>query len=1008
MALSHNTTFQFLDVDDGLSQNSVVDIIQDSYGFIWIATQDGLNRYDGKNFVYFEKYFNDITKFDYSKLGRLYVDEDDKLWLTLSNGSLEYMDPNTNDFRLVPEIPEASCLLQVDVDTHWIGTFGSGLFNLVNGNTQFDKRIPPQSIYNIRKFSDGKIGIAAERGFYLYDGYEFFFYPIPGGYQVSDVLPDESGTIWISTFGGGMYQFNQENEKIEQFHGIDIDANIEEIWIDDEGRFWAATFGKGIFTFHLNDRVVRQFSQDPKDKSSLGYDDVLCIFQDDSGTLWFGTDGAGLALTGQVPKKFNKLVQSQVKSGIQVDIVRSIFAYDDGRTWMGTWGKGLVYFNRESGELFNYYADDRKESLSNNRVISLAMDGENDLWLSVQEGGIDILIESEQNKDPDGAHFQHKAIGLKDNTIYDMLPESRTSMWLACRYTGLTLFDKNKGILKQFLAERGNSTAIPSNFIQVIEPGPNGTLFLGTENSGVVIFDKESETFKSIESLANKQTLSSKQIKSLNFIEPLLWIGTQNGGLNCYHTETGKITAFRREQGLPNNVVYAVLNDDENDLWISTNRGICEIKPIISKELLPQDIDVHCFDVFDGLQGMEFNTGAYFRSESGTLFFGGLNGINWINPTDISLDENTVNVMINEVMVNNRPFIMDTVPFAKKHVKLKHKQNAISFMYRALDYSLSNNNRYEYRLDGYRDEWIDADKLTMASFTNLSPGEYRFDVRASNHDGVMNEAYSSFTFEIVPAVWQTWWFRILMALAIATIIVKVVKWRTARLKEELALQRKVNALESQTLRSQMNPHFLFNGMNSIMHYLVNKGRYEAADYLTKFSKLIRLFLENNREGELTLRKELEALKLYMEVEQRRFEDGFEFSVDVDPEIDIERFVIPPMIIQPFVENAIWHGLLHKNSNRKISLSLDKSNEGILVSVKDNGIGRAKAEELGRRQKHKRKSLGMQITASRISLLNEVHSSDYNVEIIDLLNEDGSAAGTEVRIKLRSLKKTAAA
>jgi hypothetical protein len=325
----------------------------------------------------------------------------------------------------------------------------------------------------------------------------------------------------------------------------------------------------------------------------------------------------------------------------------------------------------------------------------------------------------------------------------------------------------------------------------------------------------------------------------------------------------------------------------------------------------------------------------------------------------------------------------------------------LSFEFAALNYTVPQKNQYAYKLEGADKDWTYSGSRRQATYSNLSGGDYIFYVKAANNDGVWNEAGKSIFIHIAPPLWKTWWFR---SSAIATIIFSVYLFYRRRVafirKEEekkTVFNKQLAQIEMKALKAQMNPHFIFNCMNSINSYILENDRKNASDYLSKFSTLIRLILENSDKQKINLADELAMLETYLQLEQDRLGNKFDYHIEVDASIKTIAFEIPPLILQPFVENAIWHGLVHKTERGIINISIRKESHGLTCIIEDNGIGRSKAALLKEQQVIQHHSMGMKVTEDRLRILNQLNLERPSVNIIDLFTETNEPCGTRAEV-----------
>ena len=335
-----------------------------------------------------------------------------------------------------------------------------------------------------------------------------------------------------------------------------------------------------------------------------------------------------------------------------------------------------------------------------------------------------------------------------------------------------------------------------------------------------------------------------------------------------------------------------------------------------------------------------------------------------------------------------------------KEIRLRYNQDVFSFDFVGIHYNNPQQNRHLFMLESLDKTWRKAGEEKTAYYYNVPPGSYIFHVKVSNSDGVWAE--KSIVIIVSPPWWRTWWAYILFALLLAGIIYGVVRYRINKIRRqhEIVLQQhKATELEMKALRSQMNPHFIFNTLSSINMFILENNKLQASGYLSKFSRLVRLILQNSQEAFIPLDRELEALGLYLELEALRFEQRFAYKISIRDKVDTTMVKVPPLIIQPYAENAIWHGLMHKKEKGLLEIELFQQENSLCCKITDDGIGRKKAAKLKSDSLSTYKSMGMQITASRIEMLQSSNGAESPVIINDLVNADGSAAGTEVIIKI---------
>ena len=452
---------------------------------------------------------------------------------------------------------------------------------------------------------------------------------------------------------------------------------------------------------------------------------------------------------------------------------------------------------------------------------------------------------------------------------------------------------------------------------------------------------------------------------------------------------------------MPNAVVSQLLVDDKDRIWMSTNKGISMLNESRTK--------FTNYDPADGLQGWEFGGRTALKTYDGYLCFGGKNGFNIFHPDSLRINDFKPPVILKRIMIFDEALKMDSSYADMKTLKLSYKQNFFSLEFAALNYDHPEKNQYKYQLINFDKKEVSNGTNRVISYTNVPPGNYTLKVSASNNDGVWNKAGFELELIIIPPFWVTWWFKTIVALILVASVLLFFRLRENRIRKEEARQTAINKqiaeIKMMALRSQMNPHFIFNSLNSIQHFITTHEKEEALHYLSKFSKLIRKILENSRQNTVSVSNELELLKLYIQLEQLRFSNKFDYHISIDEKIDIENTEIPPLLIQPYIENAIQHGLINKSSKGDLWLSLERNNGLLVCKIEDNGIGRDKAQEIEQKKISRHVALGIKVTDERISTLSDL--LDYKIEVVieDLYktqqytDEALQATGTRVTISI---------
>jgi hypothetical protein len=454
----------------------------------------------------------------------------------------------------------------------------------------------------------------------------------------------------------------------------------------------------------------------------------------------------------------------------------------------------------------------------------------------------------------------------------------------------------------------------------------------------------------------------------------VIWIGTA-AGLCRFNETTKKFITFSEKNGSPKGLVTQLLVDDKDRIWMSATGGIVMLNESRTKFTY--------YDPADGLQGREFGGRTVVKTHDGYLCYGGKNGFNIFHPDSLRKNNFIPPVVLKGIKIFDEALKRDSSFTDLKSLKLSYKQNFFSFEFAALNYDHPEKNQYDYQLIGFDKKVVHNGTNRVISYTNVAPGNYTLKVTASNNDGIWNKAGFELELIIIPPFWATWWFKTIVVLVLVGSVLLFFRLRENRIRKEEARQTAINKqiaeIRMVALRGQMNPHFIFNSLNSIQHFITTRDKEEALNYLSKFSKLIRKILENSRENTVSISNELQLLELYIQLEQLRFSNRFDYHIAIDEKIDLENTEIPPLLIQPYIENAILHGLINKNEKGDLWLSLERNNGLLVCKIEDNGIGRARSQEIEQGKVSRHRSLGIKVTEERISGLSEL--LDYKMEVV---------------------------
>jgi hypothetical protein len=460
----------------------------------------------------------------------------------------------------------------------------------------------------------------------------------------------------------------------------------------------------------------------------------------------------------------------------------------------------------------------------------------------------------------------------------------------------------------------------------------------------------------------------------------------------------------RYSEGFPGINVLSMLADNFGNIWFVDGRStISRLNTKTGKFLTLSEKD--------GMQKRKFYwENAHLKDAYGNLYFGSEEGFFRISPDKFVDTYPPSFVYLKTISINHKPASLSTSANYVQELVLKHNENNLSIEAGIIDYYSEGKSRIRYKLERPNENWQWGSNPFTINFEGLQPGTYKLILQASNAVDDFNGPEKILWITIRPAWWSTWWFRGLVILCLTAIIYSLIRWRLHRKfqvqlehsqkeKQLAELQQQKTDLEMQALRAQMNPHFIFNSLNSINRFILQNDKLQASEYLTKFSRLVRLILQNSQASFISLESELEALQLYLDLESIRFDHHFDSTIIVEDDIDSSLIKVPPLIIQPYAENAIWHGLMHKEEKGHLDIKIMEQEDYLLCKITDDGVGRKKAAELKSKSASSHKSMGMRITADRIAMLQQKKQSGSYVTIHDLILPDGNPGGTEVTLKI---------
>ncbi|MDJ0916493.1 MAG: sigma 54-interacting transcriptional regulator [Woeseiaceae bacterium] len=802
---SRSMRFSHITHEDGLSQSFVYAMAQDRDGFMWLGTQEGLNRFDGHNFrIYAEDPDNPEALAD-DGIRTLFLDDTGLLWIGTDAGGLSAFDPVTETFKTYLHDPTdrtsiADNLVRVVMEDSagnlWVGTDGSGLDRLDRDTGIFEHfphdPLDPGSlagghVWDIAQRNDGTLWVATSEGLSRFNPIEKTFtnfrHDQDDPASLSDsrlraLFEDSRGDLWIGTLTGGLNRFDDDTSTFERFEHRAEDPSslssnqVNAIFEDDDGVLWVGT-DRGLNAWNPESMSFSSYREDPVDPDSIANDNVLSIFQDHGGVLWVGTY-EGLSLWNPTTRAMLHYRQdANDPSSLSSNVVTSFTEDATGRVWVGTFGGGINILDREVGRFSRLVHDPEDDSsISSNRVMALLTDSTGTIWAGTRNAGLNRI-------DADGVtRYVHDSADptslCADGVSYLIEDSGKAGLWVATFGGGLCYFDRSAGAFTGFRHDPEDSSSISSDRILHLFEDSSQTLWVGTFGGSLNRFDRANGNFERIEAEPRRNDgLSGNEIYLITE-DPSgdLWIAAKGGGLNRWSKQDrdqGNVTfeRFSEIDGLPNATIYSGTWDEQGNLWMSTGRGLSCLD-VVTREF-------RNFTTDDGLQGNEFNFAAGYGSSDGSLFFGGLNGFNAFDPAALTAKGRAPRVAITSLLSLNEPVDLTESRRDGVAVALRHDEYLVSFEFAALDFAAPLRHRFMYRLDGLDSDWIDAGNRRQATYTNLPAGDYTFRVRAGNGDGTWSVDEATLSLHVQPAPWASWWAYLLYALAILMLVLAMIR-----------------------------------------------------------------------------------------------------------------------------------------------------------------------------------------------------------------------------------------
>lgn len=870
LAQSGQLVFEHISLEQGLSQSTVLTILQDKEGYLWLGTQEGLNKYDGYSFMVYTNDPKDPTSISDNWITTIYEDREGNLWAGTNAGGLNKFDRTHNQFIHYRHEENNPYSLSNDrilsifegrKGTLWVGTDGGGLNRLDKTNDQFESyQFEAEDIISSNKNNvtailedrAGNLWWGTDGGGLIRLNWETGDYKIfkpnaddpntISSDRISCIQQDRHGNLWIGTNGGGLNKFDTRSERFKHYQAkledpfSLSDDHIYTILEDASGRLWIGTDG-GLNQYIPHKDHFLVIKNDPINPTSLSNDMIRAIYEDRGGILWVGTYSGALNKFDSKKAAFKNYGQNPANPNSLSDKnVWSIFEDRSGRLWIGT-NDGLNKLDRKTGIFTHFYHDPgNPSSISQNVIRVVYQDRSGGMWIGTDGGGLNKYNE-EKNSFEAYTSNPKKSNTLSDNNIRCIFDDSNGILWVGT-VNGLNQFDRETKTFKRYMNDPNDPNSISGNHIRFIYEDARGAIWVGTFG-GLSLFVQTKDQFISFrhnpdnpQSLSNDRVLCALEDRLNRF-----WLGTYGGGLDLLDRKEFIFTHYTVEDGLPNDAIYGILEDKEGNLWLSTNKGLSKFNP--------DSRNFKNYDVNDGLQSNEFNGNAYHKGQDGELFFGGINGFTAFYPENVRDNTHIPPIVLTAFKKYDKDVKLDKDLSVIQQLNLSYKDDFFSFEFAALDFTNPEKNQYAYKLEGFDKEWIQSGNRRYANYTNLDGGTYIFRVKGSNNNGVWNTDGASVKIVITPPFWQTWWFRIGVVLYVIMLGYVIIKYRMKSInaqKRKLELEvaqrtRELNQSNYELLRAKKDTDDILNNVEEGL-FLLNRNLEFGAQYSLALERIL--------------------------------------------------------------------------------------------------------------------------------------------------------------------------
>ncbi|WP_138475701.1 hybrid sensor histidine kinase/response regulator transcription factor [Dyadobacter bucti] len=996
-ALTQNIRFSQIGVNEGLSQGSVRFVFQDSKGFIWFGTKDGLSKYDGYKVTVYKKEIKNSNSLSSNDIKCISEDREGKLWIATWEGGVNVFDPKLQRFTnyrkgspgpLHLSSDYIECIF-VDSDNNvWVGTAADGLDYFDRKQNRFihfshdrvnSRSLTDNGISTIYEDSEKNIWIGTVNGLNRFDKKTKSFGRYshgpgtgkPGFYNsIKFIFEDSRKNLWLGSYGGGLNLLDRKSGSWVSFKNNELgNVSLMSMAEDDHGILWIGTENNGLVRYNPLDESFKRFWANENDKTGISSNTINSVLKDADGNIWLGTQNGGANLLTPGADKFNHYRHQQGVNSLSHNIVNVIFEDSDNMLWIGTDGGGLDRFDRNKQHFTNYRNQkNNAASISGDYVLAIAEDEKHNLWLGTWGKGLTVFNPAENRY----RHFRNNPAdprSVNSNYAFAIFRDSRNRLWVGTYGEGLDLYDPATDSFTHTLNDPKNPASLSSNYILNIREARNGNLLIGTEGGGLNIMDVQTGKFRTYKHSDATNSLSNNGVSSVwEDKKGNIWIGT-NYGLNMLDPKTGLFRHWFTENGLPNDIITSLQPDGDGNLWINTTKGI-------SKYNLAKDTFEN-FGIADGLQGNEFKD-ARCLSRDGRMYLGGYNGFNEFYPKDTraSLEEQSIvftgfQIFNKEVPVSREGALKESINSVRE-ILLSYAESVITFEFAALNFTNRDKIQYAYMLKGFDPQWSRIGSKNNVTYTNLDPGDYTLRVKTVSDKGNLSEKEASIKITVLPPYWKTWWFRLLVVLLVAGIILFIFYQRINSVKEQNRQLEEVVARRTHELKEAnhdleisnrtkdrffsilahdlKNPIAALSGISDLLKakfptlssdevygYIsdINKSSNSVQDLLMNLLDWARTQSQNIAYTPENISIEELLIKNQSLMEQQLKRKNIRFLLSSDPSHSI---YADPQMVDTIIRNLLSNSIKFTPTEGEISVSSREEGNMIAIEISDTGIG----------------------------------------------------------------------